>query len=154
MLVIVGLACSCASGKAVPPSPEPKPDCRQTAPNLIHVVKSADGPAAKKDSYEYCVAKDGALLFERGSAPAHRGHLSHAQMQALEALLARASQRQSQEMAHTCAHAGSLLVEWTWSGKSFAAHEACDDSQPVVATEVRDAAWNILKLERVKAQKK
>lgn len=152
MLVIVGLACSCASGQAVPPSPEPKPDCRETAPNLIHVVKSV--PVAPKDSYEYCVAKDGALLFERGSGPAHRGHINDEQMQALTALLTRASQRQSQEMAHTCAHAGSLLVEWTWSGKSFAAHEACDDTQPVVATEVRDAAWNILKLARVKAQKK
>lgn len=154
MLVIVGLACSCASGRAVPPSPDPKPDCRQTAPNLIHVVRSVDGPAAKKDSYEYCVAKDGALLFERGPGPVHRGHINDDQMQALEDLLTRASQRQSQEMAHTCAHAGSLLVEWTWSGKFFAAHEACDDTQPVVATEVRDAAWNILKLGRVKAQTK
>lgn len=154
MLVLVGLACSCASGQAVPPSPAPEPDCRQTAPNLIHVVKSVDGPAAKKDAYEYCVAKDGALLFERGSAPVHRARISDAQMQALKALLTRASQRQSQEMAHTCTHARSLLVEWTWSGRTFAAHEACDDTQPVVATEVRDAAWNILKLERVKAQRK
>jgi hypothetical protein len=112
------------------------------------------GPAAKKDAYEFCVSRDGALFFERGSAPAHRAQVSGDQMQALEALLARASQKQSQEIAHTCGHAGTLLVEWTWSGKSFAAHEACDDTQPVIATELRDATWRLLKLDSVKARKK
>ncbi len=155
-LLLVGLVCSCASGRAIPPAPEPdpEPDCRQTAPNLIHVVRSVEGPAAKKDSYEYCVSHDGTLLFEHGSAPTHRGRINNEQLHALQELLVRASKRQSQEVAHSCTHTRSLLVEWMWSGRYFAAHEACDETQPVVATEVRDAAWSILKLERVKAQKK
>jgi hypothetical protein len=149
-LVSVALACSCASGRATPPQPEPEADCRQTSPNLIHVLKTTAGPSASHASYEFCVSHDGGLLFERGSAPAHRGRLSSEQVQSLKTLLERASQRQSQEIAHSCTHARSLLVEWTWSGKSFAAHEACDDTQPVIATELRDAAWRVLKLERVK----
>lgn len=155
-LLLVGLVWSCASGRAIPPAPEPdpEPDCRQTAPNLIHVVRTVEGPASKKDSYEYCVSRDGALLFEHGSAPTHRGNINNEQMHALQELLVRASKRQRQEIAHTCTHTRFLLVEWMWSGRSFAAHEACDDTQPVVANEVHAAAWSILKLGRVKAQKK
>lgn len=155
-LVSVALACACASGRATPPPPQPEPeaDCRQTSPNLIHVLRTAAGPSASHDGYEFCVSRDGGLLFERGSAPAHRGRLSSEQMQSLRTLLEKASQRQSQEIAHSCTHARSLLVEWTWSGKSFAAHEACDDTQPVIATELRDAAWRLLRLDSVKARKK
>jgi hypothetical protein len=152
-LVSVALACACASGRATPPVPEPEADCRQTSPNLIHVL-NAPGPAASHDGYEFCVSHDGGLFFERGSAPAHRGRLSSEQMQSLKTLLERASQRQSQEIAHSCTHARSLLVEWTWSGKSFAAHEACDDTQPVLASELRDDTWRLLRLDSVKVRKK
>jgi hypothetical protein len=152
MLVLVGLA-SCASGRATPPAPKPEADCRQTSPNLIHVLKTVGGQPSKKETYEFCVSREGTLLVERGSGPVQR-HVSDEQMNALKAVIERASQRQSQEIAHTCTHVRSLLVEWIWSGKSFAAHEACDENQPVVATEVRDAAWRILKLESMKAPKK
>jgi hypothetical protein len=154
MLVLAGLAWSCASRPVNAPAPEPEADCRQTSPNLVHVLKTVAGPLAKKDSYEFCVSREGDLLFERGLAPTHRARVSDEQIQSLKAVLARASQRQGQEVAHTCTHSRSLLVEWIWSGKSFAAHEACDDTQPVVANEIRDAAWKILRLESVKAPKR
>jgi hypothetical protein len=152
-LLLAVATASCASGQAAPPDPKPEVDCRQTAPNLIHVLKSVTGQAAKKDSYEFCVSRDGALLFDRGSGPVQR-KVTGEQMQSLQDVLSRASQKQSQEIAHVCTHVRSLLVEWTWSGKSYAAHEACDDSQPVVAHEVRDSAWRILKLDTLKPPKK
>jgi hypothetical protein len=153
MLVLVGMA-SCASGRATPPAPpKPEADCRQTSPNLIHVMKTVGGQQSKKESYEFCVSREGVLLFDRGSGPIQRS-VSDEQMKALKAVIERVSQKQSQEIAHTCTHVRSLLVEWMWSGKSFAAHEACDETQPVIATEVRDAAWRILNLDSVKALKK
>lgn len=152
-LLLTALSASCASGQAPTPAPKPEVDCRQTAPNLLHVLKSVTGQAAKKDSYEFCVSREGGLIFDRGSGPVQR-KLTGEQMQTLKDTLGRASQKQSQEIAHVCTHVRSLLVEWTYSGKSYAAHEACDDTQPVVANEVRDSAWRILKLDTLKPPKK
>ncbi len=151
LLALMMLA-SCASGRSIPPAPKPEVVCHHTVPNLIHVLKMVGAKQSKMDAYEFCVSREGALHFVRGSEPAHRGQITDEQMQALKQLLARASQRLSREISYSCSHPRSLLVEWAWSGRYFAAHEACDETQPVLATEVHDSAWRILRLESVKAR--